>query len=267
MRLTLLSLGAGVQSSTLALMAKHGEAMPMPDGAIFADTYSEPKAVYDWLDWLEKQLPFPVYRVAKGNLGADILESVGDPLRHRVGQAPFFVKTPGEEKEGMLWRECTMDYKVAAIERKVRELLGAAPGRTAPKGAHAEVWKGISTDESHRAAPSKLKYVTSRFPLIELGMSRLHCLDWMEAHGYPKPPRSACTFCPYHDDRYWLDMKRESPAEFAEVVIFDQRIRRGLPGVKGEAFLHRTLKPLGEVEFIESDQMDLFGCAAGVCGV
>lgn len=27
------------------------------------------------------------------------------------------------------------------------------------------------------------------------------------------------------------------------------------------------VQPLGEVEFIESDQMDLFGCAAGVCGV
>ena len=33
-----LSLGAGVQSSTLALMAAKGEIGPMPDAAIFADT-------------------------------------------------------------------------------------------------------------------------------------------------------------------------------------------------------------------------------------
>src|SRR5688572_3380034 len=34
----IISLGAGVQSSTMALMAAHGEIQPMPDAAIFADT-------------------------------------------------------------------------------------------------------------------------------------------------------------------------------------------------------------------------------------
>ncbi|MDX9784983.1 MAG: hypothetical protein RBT72_09580 [Spirochaetia bacterium] len=37
----LLSLGAGVQSSTLALMAAAGEVTPMPTAAIFADTQAE----------------------------------------------------------------------------------------------------------------------------------------------------------------------------------------------------------------------------------
>ena len=64
--LTILSLGAGVQSSTLALMAAKGEIKPMPDCAIFADTGAEPQGVYDYLDWLEKQLPFPVHRVMEG---------------------------------------------------------------------------------------------------------------------------------------------------------------------------------------------------------
>jgi 3'-phosphoadenosine 5'-phosphosulfate sulfotransferase (PAPS reductase)/FAD synthetase len=65
--LNILSLGAGVQSSTMALMAAHGE-LPMPDCAIFADTQWEPKAIYKHLDWLEKQLPFPVHRVTAGSL-------------------------------------------------------------------------------------------------------------------------------------------------------------------------------------------------------
>jgi hypothetical protein len=43
------SLGAGVQSTTMALMAAHGELTPMPDAAIFADTGWEPKAVYEHL--------------------------------------------------------------------------------------------------------------------------------------------------------------------------------------------------------------------------
>ena len=45
-RLRVLSLGAGVQSSTLALMASRGEIGPMPDCAIFADTGAEPAKVY-----------------------------------------------------------------------------------------------------------------------------------------------------------------------------------------------------------------------------
>src|SRR3990167_1759221 len=68
--MNIISLGAGVQSSTMALMAAHGEITPMPDCAIFADTQAEPKSVYTWLDWLEKQLPFPVHRVTKGDLTA-----------------------------------------------------------------------------------------------------------------------------------------------------------------------------------------------------
>ena len=63
-----ISLGAGVQSSTMALMAAAGELTPMPEAAIFADTGSEPATVYRWLDYLEKKLPFPVCRVGAGSL-------------------------------------------------------------------------------------------------------------------------------------------------------------------------------------------------------
>ncbi len=51
-RLRVISLGAGVQSTTMALMAAHGEITPMPDCAIFADTQAEPRSVYEHLEWL-----------------------------------------------------------------------------------------------------------------------------------------------------------------------------------------------------------------------
>jgi len=51
-RLRVLSLGAGVQSTTLALMAAHGIIGPMPDCAVFADTGWKPQAVYRHLAWL-----------------------------------------------------------------------------------------------------------------------------------------------------------------------------------------------------------------------
>jgi len=70
--LRILSLGAGVQSTTLALMIELGE-VPMVDCGIFADTQSEPKLIYKHLDWLDKQLSYPIYRVTEGNLRTDIL--------------------------------------------------------------------------------------------------------------------------------------------------------------------------------------------------
>ena len=69
-----LSLGAGVQSSAMALMAAHGEITPMPDFAVFADTQAEPPHVYKWLEWLRGKLPFPVHCVTKGNLTEESLK-------------------------------------------------------------------------------------------------------------------------------------------------------------------------------------------------
>ena len=58
--LRILSLGAGVQSTTLALMIELGE-VPMVDCAIFADTMGEPKKVYEHLDWLKSKLSYPLH--------------------------------------------------------------------------------------------------------------------------------------------------------------------------------------------------------------
>ena len=69
----ILSLGAGVQSSALALMIEKGE-LPMVD-AIFADTMSEPKEVYKWFDWLKTQVSYPIHIVSYGNLRQDTIDS------------------------------------------------------------------------------------------------------------------------------------------------------------------------------------------------
>lgn len=44
-----ISLGAGVQSTTMLLMSLNGD-LERADCAIFADTQDEPKAVYDHLE-------------------------------------------------------------------------------------------------------------------------------------------------------------------------------------------------------------------------
>ena len=269
--LTLLSLGAGVQSSTLALMAAHGEITPMPDGAIFADTQSEPQAVYTWLDWLETRLPFPVYRVTAGSLKDEIHRATLGKQRLDA-RPPFFV-----EGGGMLRRQCTQDFKLIPIRRQVRKLLGLKPRQRGGKVVAVEQWIGISIDEASRMKPSRHAYIRHRWPLIEREISRRGCLDWMAAHGYGQPPKSACTFCPYHNDALWQQMRRDDPASWDEANKIDQLVRHGVKdrtnGKRLSAsrwYLHRSCVPLDQVLFKgdNSRQTNLFeNECEGMCGV
>ncbi len=122
-------------------------------------------------------------------------------------------------------------------------------------------WFGISYDEWRRVRRSRVAYIINRYPLVDRRMTRQDCVAWLKAHGYRVPPKSACLGCPYHSDPTWRELKRRSAAEWQETVAFDRTIRLGLPGVWGEAFLHRSLIPLDLVDFRtgeERGQMQLF---------
>lgn len=266
----IISLGAGVQSSTMALMAAAGEITPMPVAAIFADTQAEPASVYKWLDWLEKQLPFPVHRVTKGSLTATALTK--RTRKDGKGQwaksvIPAYVKNP-DGTRGILQRQCTYDYKVLQIIKESKRLIKeyAAPS--------AIQWIGISLDEIYRMKPSQHPKITHRWPLVDAGMKRHNCLIWMQSRGFPKPPRSACKYCPYHSDAEWARLRDEEPAEFAEAVQFDldyRRIKQETRNMVGLAYLHNSLIPLGEVDFSteeERGQLSMFNNECeGMCGV
>lgn len=255
--MNILSLGAGVQSSTLAMMAAQGEIGTMPDCAIFADTGWEPKAVHDYLNWLEKQLPFPVYRVMHKEGLKNALLGEG-----RVSALPFFT-----ENGGMGMRQCTHDYKIQPIHKKTREVLGYLPRKRIPENA-ATMWIGISTDESIRMKPSRVKWIQHRWPLIEIGMSRSDCLEWFNSRGYPAPPKSSCLGCPYHSDKQWVEIKNGPQDEWEDVIYMDSVIRDRAKKMSKQ-FMHRSLKPIGEVSFSHiENQVDMFGNECeGMCGV
>lgn len=268
----ILSLGAGVQSSTMALMAAHGEITPMPVAAIFADTKAEPASVYKWLDWLETKLPFSVHRVTQGEgLAKDALR-----VRQRKdgkgswvpsGIPHYSVNRDGSQGHGP--RQCTHHFKLAPIMRQARLLMKAHCTKRVIQ------WIGISMDEAHRMKPSRVKYATNRWPLIDLRMNRLGCLKWMEEKGYPKPPRSACVFCPYHSDHEWRRLRDEEPEEFARAVTFERAYQAAkVLTVRNKGFvpyLHNSLVNLDQVDFstdVERGQGLLWGNECeGMCGV
>ncbi len=265
--LTIISLGAGVQSSALALMAAAGEITPTPDCAIFADTGGEPAAVYQWLEWLCSPgvLNFPVHIVSAGNLSEEFtrVRVAKNGNRYMRPLIPGFIKKEDGSK-GMVQRQCTTDHKIRPIHRKVREILKERGEKK------CLLWLGISTDEVIRMKPSRVGYIEHAWPLIDAGTSRQGCHRWMERNGFARPPRSACVYCPYHSDREWQQMKDESPGDFAKAVDVDKRWRALSPTttLNGEMYLHRSLAPLDEVEFTDRNQMNLFGeeCE-GLCGV
>jgi hypothetical protein len=282
--LRVLSLGAGVQSTTVLLMALSGELPDRLDCAIFADTGWEPAGVYRHLAWLEEQAELggiPVHRVSAGNLKQDLLDAVA-AKKPRVANPPFYVKNADPDREydkpdkgGMLWRKCTKHYKVDVIRRKTRALALRKYGSSRLPAGFVEQWFGISFDELTQMRTSDVAYIRNSYPLVDRRITRAGCLAWLKARGYPVPPKSACLGCPYHHNALWSEMKRERPEEWAETVAFDRVIRRGLPGVKGEAFVHRSMIPLDLVDLrtnAEKGQPTLPGLGweeecSGHCGV
>ena len=263
----IISLGAGVQSSTMALMAAHGEITPMPDCAIFSDVGAEPQEVYDWLDHLETLLPFPVHRVMwKDGLTVNIEESINGG---RFAGMPAF--TESRQGGGMLRRQCTREFKIQPITRKVREIVGLKFRQRAPKGEIlVSQWIGISMDEIQRMKDMREHWIEGRWPLIEKKMTRWHCLEWMMKNGYAEPPRSACVYCPYHSDKEWQHLKANQPDAWEEAVRIDELVRGGVRGTKERLFLHRSMKPLIEADLTTPEsagQISWLDECDGMCGM
>ena len=263
-----LSLGAGVQSTTIALMAHHGDIPPL-ECAIFADTESEPAAVYRHLEWLIGVLRYPVHIVGKGSLRQEIFDAAAG-RRGAWGRPPLYVRNR-DGSEGLTRRQCTGDYKIRPILAKARELAGIRRGSPGPRQPVLAQILGISFDEAHRMRDGYFRWIVNEYPLVDRRMTRSGCVQWLEAHGYRVPPKSACTFCPYHSDRMWAEMQRDDPTSFADAVAVDAALREASRhhGMKGELYLHRKRIPLALVDFSHiTDQPDLFGNeCAGVCGV
>jgi hypothetical protein len=300
----ILSLGAGVQSSTLALMAARGEVIlnrrgdsesgdferasgsqrvgsPAPiqlDAAIFADTQDEPAGVYRWLDWLEAEIAklphgYPVYRVTAGRLSDEALKMrvTKDGRKFSRTDIPFFTLNRDGSQGKITSRACTYDYKIRPILKKARELAGIKRGQ---KTVGVTSWIGISLDEVQRMKPARERWAENVWPLVDMRMRRGDCLEWMKRNGYPKPPRSSCVYCPYHSNAEWRRMKDEEPEAFDAAVRFErdlQRIKGNTDNMHSVPFLHKSLRPLDQVDLStleDHGQMGLWGeeCE-GMCGV
>jgi len=241
-----LSLGAGVQSTTLLLMACKGE-IEKPDVAIFADTGWESRRTYDHLKWLKSESErhgIPVIVVQERNIRDDSLNA--SELNKGFYFMPLFMDKSGKHLMGK--RQCTNRYKLQPIFHKIRELLDVSRRAKVKSGA-VEMWLGISLDEAQRMSLSYSKWLGKRYPLVERMMSRNDCIMWLHNnYNGLSVAKSACIGCPYHGNLEWQEIYTNAE-EWEDALLVDETIRHGSKTVEAYTqYLHRSFKPLRDVD-------------------
>lgn len=287
----ILNLGAGVQSTALYLMAMCGEA-PAVECAIFADTGEEPQAVYRHLEWLQSLNGPKILIRSAGKLGDDLQHGISAsgqtrPVRRvggRFAAIPCFTSNHDGSDTGRTRRQCSKEYKTEVIERAIRrDVLGLKPRQRIPKGVRIFQYFGISWDERSRASRiwerfhlEKSTYAEPVFPLVDRQWTRANCIDWLHGKVPHETPRSACVFCPFHNDAEWQRIKDHDPEGWARAVEIDAALRRPESvmnrDMRQTMYLHRSCLPLTQITFrprTNTKELQLgFGMECeGVCGV
>ena len=278
----ILNLGAGVQSTTIALRIAAGHYTPI-DAAIFADTQEEPGAVYRHLKWLidATKHAFPTLVRTRGRIGDDLLRGENS-TRQRLASIPAFTLNPVSGDAGKLRRQCTSEYKLSVIERTIRrEILGLPFRGHIPSGVKIIQIMGLSFDEPGRIA--RVSHVMAgtkfypEFPLNESFETRANCKEYLGSAVPHEVPRSACVFCPFHNNAEWRRIKDNDAEAWARATEIDEGLR--VPGrivnrkVDQQMFLHRSCKPLVEANISGPDEKALqYGLGferecIGMCGI
>ena len=121
---------------------------------------------------------------------------------------------------------------------------------------------------------SDVAYIVNQYPLVyDKKMTRAGCIQWLRDHDLDIPPKSACTFCPYHSIGQWNALKRAGGPDWDRSVEVDNAIRMKRP--KAALFVHPYRKPLAEAIEIPEDfgatQLSLedldVPCEGGFCFV
>lgn len=205
----ILSCGAGMQSTALALMScenalafAHGHGtvhplVPIYDAVIFCDLGTEPPWVMSQVHFIRRACESAGihFKILESPLYADFMKNFGE--RRTISIPWWTVKDDGHKSK--MPRNCTIDYKVEVISKYVRwELLGYRKGqrlRPADQKAH-EMHMGFSFEERRRCKENPNPMFVSRFPLVDLGWTRAESFAYIKDVWGLETKASACTFCP-----------------------------------------------------------------------
>lgn len=252
---TVWSYGGGKQSVAIAALIVQGK-LPKPDIIVMADTGRERSSTWRYLnEWVQPVLAQHEMRIqiAPHSLSTVDLwhEKNDDGDSKPMLLIPAFTTLTKSNSVAKLPTYCSNEWKRRVVMRWLK----------AQGVERAEMWLGISRDEAHRMKDSDAKWLTHRYPLIELMMSREDCVRITREMGWPDAPKSTCKICPHLSNSTWLEMQTDDPEDFYEAVRIEREIQKRDPNI----FLHRSAKPLDEIDFRFGLAEVFDGCDSGMC--
>lgn len=263
-----LSLGGGVHSTVLPLMACENLEMPgryplIPNYAaiIFCDLGLEAPWVYEQVRFVMEtcsQRGMPVI-ILRTNLYQNFMERFG---KSRVVSIPFW-SVGREGRHAKMKRQCTLDYKVLQIQKFIRwNLLGYR------KGSHDRPWDlgehrmhiGFSAEEQSRIFDSYNPFYKNKFPLWQMGLERKDNYAYLLERWGLDAKGSACAFCPYHRNYFFRHVKMHIEKLWKQLVEFDRILEVEQPNtpIDSQLYISRSRKRLTELTDGECRDMECF---------
>jgi hypothetical protein len=257
------SSGGGTQSAAISALIVQGR-LPRPDYVVIVDTERERGTTWEYLDSVIRpafaSIGIEVHRIRRTEW-ASYPEHGMDWLSHNRNTVlipAFTTKTEGgvSKLDGF----CSKTWKVEVCDRFMSKNFGVTRSKYCK-------WIGFSLNETKRAIRmmqgAEYKAGLIRFPLIhDIPVNRYDAIRLVEDMGWPTPPRSACWMCPNQLDDEWSSLTQE---EFAAAVQLEKDIQK----VDPFAWLHKSGKPLEEVDFSREPELNLgeHACSSGACFV
>jgi len=251
--INVISWGGGTQSTALLLMALKGEYnIPKPDYIILADTGDENGMVYKQIltvkDHVERafgveviitkknkqflELPDIVEFVKSGGLQGKQFKSsqYADLYQEQVlfymgitNQAnlvPSWVINKDGGLGKMMGRQCTVEYKIQQIIREVRTRENIQ--RFDKKKHKLNMFIGFTVDEMYRVKPSPTTYITNLFPLVDAGLSKNDCIDYVKRELGFKPKSSVCNMCYANTFDKVYDLYKTDKEAWHKILVLDE---------------------------------------------
>lgn len=271
--LEILSFGAGMQSTALALMScenakakERGQELPWPlvpiyDLVVFCDLGFEPPWVMEQVEFTRKACEWAGiwFKVLESPLYSDFMENFGE---RRTISIPWWTLGDDGHKSKMP-RNCTIDYKVETISKFIRwEVLGYRKGqrlREEDKKAH-KMHMGFSAEEARRCKESPNPMFVNRFPLVEMGLVRADNYAYIKDVWGLATKASACTFCPFHQNYFFQNLKETQPETYRKLLEVDNLLRdkNPKPPMEADLFISRSRKRLEDLTPEDCDDAQCF---------
>lgn len=265
----ILSCGAGMQSTALALMSCEKAmtssalypAVPIYDAILFCDLGFEPPWVMQQVEFIQKACNDAgiFFKILYSPLYADYMRNFGE---RRAVSIPWWTLGDDGHKSRMP-RNCTIDYKVEVISKYVRwHLLGYKKGqqlREEDKKAH-EMHMGFGYEEQRRCKVNPNPMFVNRFPLVEMRLTRADNYAYILERWGLATRASACTFCPFHKNIFFHYLRENEPREYDRLVEFDHLLRDKTPKppMDSDLFISRSRKRIEDLTPEECEDGEYF---------